>query len=60
VIIDKEPGEFEKKLPREVGRLGSKLMRGLNIEQQRAVLRALAARHYALLRGLPGTGLCAL
>ncbi|KAL0867715.1 hypothetical protein ABMA27_008447 [Loxostege sticticalis] len=56
IIIDKETPLFEKKQPREVGRLGSKMMRGLNIEQQRAVLRALAATHYALLRGLPGTG----
>ncbi|XP_047538035.1 DNA replication ATP-dependent helicase/nuclease DNA2 [Vanessa atalanta] len=56
LIIDKEIPEFAPKLPREVGRLGSKLMRSLNIEQQRAVLRALAADHYALLRGLPGTG----
>ncbi|XP_050352951.1 DNA replication ATP-dependent helicase/nuclease DNA2 isoform X2 [Nymphalis io] len=56
LIIDKGIPEFASKLPREVGRLGSKLMRSLNIEQQRAVLRALAADHYALLRGLPGTG----
>ncbi|XP_038216525.1 DNA replication ATP-dependent helicase/nuclease DNA2 [Zerene cesonia] len=56
LIIDKEPPVFTQKLPREVGRLGSKLMRGLNIEQQRAVLKALAANDYALLQGLPGTG----
>ncbi|VVC99753.1 unnamed protein product [Leptidea sinapis] len=51
-----EAPSFTEKLPREVGRLGSKLMRSLNIEQQRAVLRALAANDYALLQGLPGTG----
>ncbi|KAJ2942811.1 hypothetical protein O0L34_g14997 [Tuta absoluta] len=56
LIIDKEPPEFARKLPRDVGRLGSKLMRSLNIEQQRAVLSAVAAKHHALLRGLPGTG----
>ncbi|CAH2986279.1 unnamed protein product [Chilo suppressalis] len=56
LIIDKETPKFEKKLPREVGRIGTKLMRSLNIQQQRAVLRALAAKHYALLKGLPGTG----
>lgn len=56
VIIDKESPGFEKKLPREVGRLGTKLMKSLNIQQQRAVLRALAAKDYALLQGLPGTG----
>lgn len=44
------------KLPREVGRLGTKLMRSLNIEQQRAVLKALSLKDYALLQGLPGTG----
>lgn len=57
LVIDKESAEFEAKMPREVGRLGSKMMRSLNIEQQRGVLRALAARDYALLRGLPGTGI---
>ncbi|XP_053616981.1 DNA replication ATP-dependent helicase/nuclease DNA2 isoform X2 [Plodia interpunctella] len=56
LIIDKEEPQFDKKLPRDVGRLGSKLMRSLNIQQQRAVLKALAAQDYALLQGLPGTG----
>ncbi|XP_045771090.1 DNA replication ATP-dependent helicase/nuclease DNA2 isoform X2 [Maniola jurtina] len=56
LIIDQAPPEFVPKLPREVGRLGSKLMRSLNIEQQRAVLKALACEHYVLLKGLPGTG----
>ncbi|XP_059053680.1 DNA replication ATP-dependent helicase/nuclease DNA2 [Achroia grisella] len=56
LIIDKEEPLFEKKLPREVGRLGTKLMRSLNIQQQRAVLKVLAATDYALLQGLPGTG----
>ncbi|CAB3246254.1 unnamed protein product [Arctia plantaginis] len=56
LIIDKECPEFNNKLPREVGRLGTKLMRTLNIQQQRAVLKALAAKDYALLQGLPGTG----
>lgn len=32
-------------------------MRSLNIEQQRAVLRALSAKDYVLLQGLPGTGM---
>lgn len=56
LIIDKSRPEFEMKLPREVGRLGTKLMRSLNIEQQRAVLKALSLKDYALLQGLPGTG----
>ncbi|CAK1541614.1 unnamed protein product [Leptosia nina] len=56
LIIDKDPPEFIEKLPREVGRIGSKLMRSLNIEQQRAVLKALSANDYVLLQGLPGTG----
>ncbi|KOB78642.1 DNA2-like helicase [Operophtera brumata] len=56
LIIDKSAPEFEKKLPRDVGRLGTKLMRCLNIEQQRAVLKAVTAKDYALLQGLPGTG----
>lgn len=56
LIIDKEHPQLEAKLPREVGRLGAKLMRTLNIQQQRAVLKALSAKDYALLQGLPGTG----
>ncbi|XP_026740517.1 DNA replication ATP-dependent helicase/nuclease DNA2 [Trichoplusia ni] len=56
LIIDKEPPQFELKLHRDVGRLGTKLMRSLNIQQQRAVLKALATKDYALMRGLPGTG----
>lgn len=56
LIIDKRPPEFEAKLPREVGRLGAKMMKRLNIQQQRAVLKAVAAKDYSLLQGLPGTG----
>ncbi|KAJ8712978.1 hypothetical protein PYW08_008282 [Mythimna loreyi] len=56
LIIDKESPEFDAKLPREVGRLGTRLMKSLNIQQQRAVLKSLAAKHYALMCGLPGTG----
>ncbi|KPJ16616.1 DNA2-like helicase [Papilio machaon] len=56
IIIDKEPPVFAEKLPRDIHRLGAKLMRSLNIEQQRAVFNALAAKDYALLQGLPGTG----
>ncbi|XP_063541487.1 DNA replication ATP-dependent helicase/nuclease DNA2 [Cydia strobilella] len=56
IIIDKKSPEFEKKLPREVGRLGTKMMKSLNIQQQRAVFKAVAAKDYALLQGLPGTG----
>uniref|UniRef100_A0A2A4JCZ8 DNA helicase n=1 Tax=Heliothis virescens TaxID=7102 RepID=A0A2A4JCZ8_HELVI len=56
LIIDKKPPEFEAKLPRDVGRLGTRLMKCLNIQQQRAVLRCIAAKDYALMRGLPGTG----
>ncbi|XP_013168031.1 PREDICTED: DNA replication ATP-dependent helicase/nuclease DNA2 isoform X1 [Papilio xuthus] len=56
IIIDKEPPVFAEKLPRDMHRLGTKLMRCLNIEQQRAVFNALAAKDYALLQGLPGTG----
>ncbi|XP_063368621.1 DNA replication ATP-dependent helicase/nuclease DNA2 [Cydia amplana] len=56
IIIDKASPEFEKKLPREVARLGTKMMKSLNIQQQRAVFKAIAAKDYALLQGLPGTG----
>ncbi|XP_022831974.1 DNA replication ATP-dependent helicase/nuclease DNA2 [Spodoptera litura] len=56
LIIDKELPQFEAKLPRDVGRLGTRLMKSLNIQQQRAVLKAIAAKDYALMKGLPGTG----
>lgn len=56
LIIDKELPEFEVKLPRDVGRLGARLMKSLNVQQQRAVLKAIAAKDYALMKGLPGTG----
>ncbi|XP_072934739.1 DNA replication ATP-dependent helicase/nuclease DNA2 [Epargyreus clarus] len=56
IIVDAEAAQFAGKLPRAVGRLGARLLRPLNLQQQRAVLRALAAHDYALLRGLPGTG----
>ncbi|CAH0595352.1 unnamed protein product [Chrysodeixis includens] len=56
IIIDKEAPQFEAKLHRDVGRLGTKLMKSLNVQQQRAVFKALTAKDYALMRGLPGTG----
>lgn len=56
LIIDKDEPQFELKLHKDVGRLGAKLMKKLNIEQQRAVLKALTAKDYMLLQGLPGTG----
>ncbi|CAH2052079.1 unnamed protein product, partial [Iphiclides podalirius] len=56
IIIDRARPSFVEKLPREMHRLGAKLMRKLNIEQQRAVFKAISAKDYALLQGLPGTG----
>ncbi|XP_041971968.1 DNA replication ATP-dependent helicase/nuclease DNA2 [Aricia agestis] len=56
IIIDREPAVFSEKLPRSVGRLGVRLMRRLNVQQQRAVLRVAAAQSHVLLSGLPGTG----
>lgn len=55
-IIDKQTPAFHVKLSRKVYTLGVKLMSDLNMQQQKVVLRGIAAKDYMLLQGLPGTG----
>ncbi|KAG7207925.1 hypothetical protein KM043_009514 [Ampulex compressa] len=56
IIIDRKPATFVKKLPHKVICTSSRIMKDLNKNQQRAVLKALAANDYVLVKGMPGTG----
>lgn len=57
IVIDRRPSTFDTGVPPIVATPnGRRLLDTLNAEQQTAVRRALLARDYLLLRGLPGTG----
>lgn len=56
IVIDKEPPTFLEKLPKIIATKGTSLLRSLNDIQRKAVLKALAANEYFLIKGLPGTG----
>lgn len=56
LIIDKKPPQFAMKLVRSIAIVGRKLLKHLNKIQQRAVLKALTAHDYLLIKGMPGTG----
>ncbi|XP_050465374.1 DNA replication ATP-dependent helicase/nuclease DNA2 [Cataglyphis hispanica] len=56
IIIDRTPATFTEKLPRSVISASVKIISDLNENQQRAVLKALAANEYILIKGMPGTG----
>ncbi|XP_056631661.1 DNA replication ATP-dependent helicase/nuclease DNA2 [Diorhabda sublineata] len=56
IIIDKISPTFKSKLPKEIGIKGKYILRRLNHIQQRAVLKAIAANEYFLIKGMPGTG----
>lgn len=56
LIIDKTAPRFRDKLPRNIAKVGTPILRQLNKVQQRAVLRAVAADDYLLIKGMPGTG----
>ncbi|XP_070169589.1 DNA replication ATP-dependent helicase/nuclease DNA2 [Polyergus mexicanus] len=56
IIIDRTPATFAEKLPRSVVSASVKIISDLNENQQRAVLKALAANEYILIKGMPGTG----
>nr|XP_012226451.1 PREDICTED: DNA replication ATP-dependent helicase/nuclease DNA2 [Linepithema humile] len=56
IVIDKKPATFVKKLPRSVVSASAEIIRDLNENQQRAVLKAVAAKEYVLIKGMPGTG----
>lgn len=57
IIIDKEQPTFRNTLPKLIGKIGRSILKKLNVCQQRAVLRALAAKDYFLIKGMPGTGM---
>lgn len=57
IIIDKVQPTFRTTLPKLIGKIGRSVLTKLNICQQRAVLRALAAKDYFLIKGMPGTGM---
>lgn len=56
LVIDKVSPTFQEKLPKAVAKIGAPILKRLNKEQQRAVLRALSANEYLLIKGMPGTG----
>ncbi|EEZ99558.2 DNA replication ATP-dependent helicase/nuclease DNA2-like Protein [Tribolium castaneum] len=56
VIIDKAPPTFAPKLPSVVAKKGAPILRRLNHVQQKAVLKALCANQFLLIKGMPGTG----
>lgn len=56
IIIDRRPATFMEKLPRSVVSASSRIISDLNENQQRAVLKAVAAHEYVLIKGMPGTG----
>ncbi|XP_072744697.1 DNA replication ATP-dependent helicase/nuclease DNA2 [Anoplolepis gracilipes] len=56
IVIDRTPATFAEKLPRSVVSASAKIISDLNENQQRAVLKALAANEYVLIKGMPGTG----
>ncbi|KAJ8964340.1 hypothetical protein NQ314_004983 [Rhamnusium bicolor] len=57
IIIDKVPPTFRATLPKLIGTKGKPILRRLNIVQQRAVLKAIAANEFFLIKGMPGTGI---
>lgn len=56
IVIDRIPATFVEKLPRSIVSASAKIISDLNENQQRAVLKALAANEYILIKGMPGTG----
>ncbi|KAK9881525.1 hypothetical protein WA026_016406 [Henosepilachna vigintioctopunctata] len=56
IIIDKLPPTFLDKLPKVVASKGIPILKRLNKVQQRAVLKAIAANDFLLIKGMPGTG----
>ncbi|XP_014474776.1 PREDICTED: DNA replication ATP-dependent helicase/nuclease DNA2 isoform X2 [Dinoponera quadriceps] len=56
IVVERTPATFAKSLPRSTVSASTELIRELNEDQQRAVLRAVAANEYVLVKGMPGTG----
>uniref|UniRef100_A0A1B0BJL6 DNA replication ATP-dependent helicase/nuclease n=1 Tax=Glossina palpalis gambiensis TaxID=67801 RepID=A0A1B0BJL6_9MUSC len=56
IIIDRQKPDFVKTLPKIVATKGAEIMKPLNSVQRKAVLKALTAQSFMLIKGLPGTG----
>lgn len=56
IVIDRTPPTFTKTLPKVITTTGKSILLSLNANQRTAVLQALTANEYLLLKGLPGTG----
>lgn len=56
LVIDKIPPKFKEKLPKALATVGAPILERLNKEQRRAVLCAMSANDYLLIKGMPGTG----
>jgi flagellar biosynthesis GTPase FlhF len=55
-IVDKRAPTFDKCLPKQHILQNKAIFRQLNQSQQAAIIRALMAHHYLLVKGYPGTG----
>lgn len=55
-IIDKQPPKYAASLSKQIVLLGRSILKCLNKDQQKAVLKALMAEDYFLIKGMPGTG----
>ncbi|XP_055319976.1 DNA replication ATP-dependent helicase/nuclease DNA2 isoform X1 [Sitodiplosis mosellana] len=56
IVIDRVQPTFTKTLPKVITTKGKSILMTLNANQRSAVLKALTANEYLLLKGLPGTG----
>lgn len=56
LIIDKKLPEFMPALPKSILPKCANVLGKLNKVQQRAALKALTAKDYLLIKGMPGTG----
>lgn len=56
IIVDRIPATFTEKLPRSVVSISAQIISDLNENQQRVVLKVVAANEYVLIKGMPGTG----
>lgn len=56
IVIDRVKPTFIKTLSKSITTKGKSILLTLNANQRAAVLKALTANEYLLLKGLPGTG----
>ncbi|XP_043517385.1 DNA replication ATP-dependent helicase/nuclease DNA2 isoform X1 [Frieseomelitta varia] len=56
IVIDRKQATFEEGVSHAVITKSAKIIQNLNKIQQRAVLKAISANEYFLIKGMPGTG----